>query len=68
MYNQTLNEANRWTLDMLDEIILLQRQVKFWKNIFVINNSQHNVLGLSATKVLNLITGINAITLNILNG
>ena len=29
MYNQTLNEANRSTLDMLDETILLQRQVKF---------------------------------------
>ena len=62
--NQTLRGANRSPLDVVGEttLTLTYKGKSDAQRVFVINNLQHNLLGLPAIKALEVITGIDAVT------
>ena len=62
--NQTLRGPNRSPLDVAGEttLKLTYRGKSCAQRVFVINNLQHNLLGLPAIKAPEVITGIDAVT------
>jgi len=63
----TLRGANRTPLDVLGEaqMKLLYNAKSSTQQVFVVQDPQHNLLGLPAIRDLEVITGINAIELSI---